>query len=105
MIDRLLDNTPVPREVEGLAAGCELPVDTVMALNLNCPPEAGGEAEGGTGASASVLDKGCTTLLVPDPEAGCLLLAHTEDGPPGVEDKMCLVEVDIPASGGLPGDT
>ena len=80
-------------------------MDTVMALNLNCPPEAGGEAEGGTGASASVLDEGCTTLLVPDPGAGCLLLGHTEDGPPGVEDKMCLVEVDIPASAGLPGDS
>ena len=96
-------------ELEGLAAGAEMPFTTIMMLNINCP--AGSKGDHGImiyhpdTLLPAVLDKGCTTLMVPDTLGQCRVLGHTEDGPPGVEDKMSLVEVDIPASGGLPGDT
>ena len=45
-----------------------------------------------------VLDKGCTTLLVPDKDGSCQILAHTEDGPFEAENNMYLVEVMIPGT-------
>ena len=49
---------------------------------------------------SGVLDKGCTTLIVPDSEVAgkSKILGHTEDGPPEADQKMFLVEVDIPAT-------
>ena len=55
--------------------------------------------------SSGVLDKGCTTLILPNCNiAGkSKILGHTEDGPPEADQKMFLVEVDIPATGTTQG--
>jgi len=76
-------------EVEGIADGSGLPYKTIMMLNINCPS-----------GSKGVLDKGCTTLIVPDSKVAgkSKILGHTEDGPPEADQKMFLVEVNIPAT-------
>ena len=50
-----------------------------------------------TSVLLDVLDKGCTTLIVPGPR-GPLVLGHTEDGPPEARGRMYVVEVEIPPS-------
>ena len=60
------------REVEGLARGAGQDFRTMMMLNINFP--SGGK---------DILDKGCTSLLVPAGASGQpRVLGHTEDGPP-----------------------
>ena len=49
----------------------------------------------------AVLDKGCTTLMVPDSLGQCRVLGHTEDGPPEAEGCLAMLEVTIPATGQL----
>ena len=82
------------REVEGLAEGAGQDFKTMMMLNINFP-SGGGE----------VLDKGCSSLLVPAGDSGRpSLLGHTEDGPPEARGKMYIMEVEIPASQDSPGE-
>ena len=82
------------REVEGLAEGAEQDFRTMMMLNMNFP--SGGK---------DVLDKGCTSLIVPAGESELpSLLAHTEDGPPEARGKMFMMEVEIPPSQDRPGE-
>ena len=82
------------REVEGLARGAGQDFRTMMMLNINFP--SGGK---------DILDKGCTSLLVP---AGASeqprVLGHTEDGPPQARGKMFIMEVEIPAGEDSPGE-
>ena len=47
---------------------------------------------------SAVLDKGCTSLMVPDTRGQCRVMGHTEDGPPAAEDCMAMLEVAIPAT-------
>ena len=54
---------------------------------------------------SAVLDKGCTTLMVPDSRGRCRVLGHTEDGPPEAEDCMAMLEVTIPATGHLEAES
>ena len=39
-----------------------------------------------------ILDKGCTTLIVPDATGRCLVMGHNEDGP--IESKGCMYLVE-----------
>ena len=108
-------------EVEGIADGSGLPYKTIMMLNINCPSGNKGTNNSKINndiakkneasiitqfckqfiwISVGVLDKGCTTLIVPDSKVAgkSKILGHTEDGPPEADQKMFLVEVNIPAT-------
>ena len=81
------------RELEGLAEGADLDFKTIMMMNMSSPP-----------GCLDVLDKGCTTLIVPGAEGKPRLLGHTEDGPPEARGKMYIMEVEIPGTEGEEGE-
>ena len=85
-------------EIEGLAEGLDMPVETVFAWNCR-------------GDLLARVPDGCTTVMVPGPEP---LLAHNEDGLPFFRGACFVAEVaapDAPAfrafcyPGSIPGHT
>ncbi len=68
------------RELEGMAAGAEVDLESLFLWNcrgdLPLPPE----GQPGRPLASEALGEGCTTLLIPS-EAGGGTIAHNEDGP------------------------
>lgn len=86
-------------ELQGLAAGLELPLDDVFAWNCR-------------GDVWAMAPDGCTTVLLPG--TGFPAFAHNEDGDPGLVGRCALAEVAIEGQprfasllypGSLPGHT
>lgn len=72
------------RELEGMAAGAEVDLDTLFLWNcrgdLPLPSEARAGEQAGLRSALESMGEGCTTLLIPS-EKGGGTIAHNEDGP------------------------
>lgn len=81
------------RELEGLAAGAEVELDSLFLWNcrgdLPLPDDPGTQA----GDALAAIGEGCTTLLVPE-QAGGGVVAHNEDGAAALAGHCFLADVE-----------